>query len=982
MPRLGQGKTIEAKLRIAAEVAEAITALKQVRKELLDTGRAAGSAGKGAGRGAGQAAADETTEVVSQVKKRTAAEREAAATKRQQDKEELARQRELAKERKRTADQEEAARRKQQQAADRQRQLDEAARRRTERQATYNKAALAPQLNDVFVGLTTGQSPVQLALQQGPQITQIYGGVTNTFRALTSVLTPLRIGLGLAAAGFATLAVNIASGYRESSQINKELALTGNIAGTSLGQINGLASSISAATGQSIGFVRDALREVLQLSGQTDTTLGATARAASALAKLNGQSAAEAVKGFENQADGITQWSVKANKAYNFLTAAQVAYIRSLEQQGRIAEATRFVNDELADAMQRRGVGAIGLIERAWNAAGAALSGFLDKLKQIGRDETAEERLARLQRQLETVDGRLALRARGLLRDGRSEDLDIADRERLQEAIRAASRAVEGPRIQAAALRQEQERIKRESREYQQALANGETAAAQLSLANLTAALDRRRELIEANHARELLSASDQAIKLNAIDQERAKDELEALRAQRRAQEKVKGDTPVDRLNDQAALKQLDVQIVNAESRFDAAMAEGRKLVDAEISRLNSEIRRRQAENIADDIEQATEPLERARLAGQAATATAKLELQQLERQFEVRKRALESTPGADELLRLDQRVLDEARRSLAELTRRAELQELFRQSGDALEGLATKRTQLNNLVAEGALTEEEAEGQLNASRRAAIPLLLRLIELQRERAKTADEQSQVSKEQEEVRKLKQEIKRLEITARETGKGAIATLFNDVFTGAKSGKEALLDMVRSFGRALVNLINQNLAAKLFKQFEGAGDSGNGQGGWFAQLIRAWVGSGAGASSSSSHDWQDAEVWHRGGQVGSARALMRAVSPLVFAGAQVLHSGGLAAADLGLRRGEVPAILEEGEEVLTERDPRHIRNFRSGPLIGNLSISVNVSGAEEADLDEARARVLAEGMRQVVAQYVAEQMRQGGLFTKR
>lgn len=48
---------------------------------------------------------------------------------------------------------------------------------------------------------------------------------------------------------------------------------------------------------------------------------------------------------------------------------------------------------------------------------------------------------------------------------------------------------------------------------------------------------------------------------------------------------------------------------------------------------------------------------------------------------------------------------------------------------------------------------------------------------------------------------------------------------------------------------------------------------------------------------------------------------RTVSPLVFAGAQRLHNGGLP----GLKANEVPTILEKSEEVLTADDPRHVAN---------------------------------------------------------
>ena len=61
--------------------------------------------------------------------------------------------------------------------------------------------------------------------------------------------------------------------------------------------------------------------------------------------------------------------------------------------------------------------------------------------------------------------------------------------------------------------------------------------------------------------------------------------------------------------------------------------------------------------------------------------------------------------------------------------------------------------------------------------------------------------------------------------------------------------------------------------------------------------------------------------HDGGIVGRHRSGTAHVSPLVFAGAGRFHEGGLP----GLKANEVPTILEKGEEVLTEDDPRHVFN---------------------------------------------------------
>lgn len=61
--------------------------------------------------------------------------------------------------------------------------------------------------------------------------------------------------------------------------------------------------------------------------------------------------------------------------------------------------------------------------------------------------------------------------------------------------------------------------------------------------------------------------------------------------------------------------------------------------------------------------------------------------------------------------------------------------------------------------------------------------------------------------------------------------------------------------------------------------------------------------------------------HTGGLASNARPATRAVSPLAFAAPMFYHGGGFA----GLKPNEVPAILEQNEEVLTRSDPRHTLN---------------------------------------------------------
>lgn len=109
----------------------------------------------------------------------------------------------------------------------------------------------------------------------------------------------------------------------------------------------------------------------------------------------------------------------------------------------------------------------------------------------------------------------------------------------------------------------------------------------------------------------------------------------------------------------------------------------------------------------------------------------------------------------------------------------------------------------------------------------------------------------------------------------------------------KALKDAFLQFAADFLRQIAQMILQQLALN------------------FAKRLFGGLGIGAG-------------VAHSGGIVGASGA-RRQVSAAAFSNAMRFHSGGVA----GLRPGEVPTILERGEEVLTRSDPRHIFNAGKG-----------------------------------------------------
>ncbi len=83
------------------------------------------------------------------------------------------------------------------------------------------------------------------------------------------------------------------------------------------------------------------------------------------------------------------------------------------------------------------------------------------------------------------------------------------------------------------------------------------------------------------------------------------------------------------------------------------------------------------------------------------------------------------------------------------------------------------------------------------------------------------------------------------------------------------------------------------------------------------------------------------VAHTGGVIGRDSLPTRTVSPAWFQNAMRYHSGGIA----GLKPGEIPAILQRGEDVLTAQDPRHVGN---GGGAGQQPINLRVVNAIDGD----------------------------------
>ena len=93
---------------------------------------------------------------------------------------------------------------------------------------------LPAQITDVVTSLAGGQPVWMVAIQQGGQIKDSFGGIGNATKALLTLINPLNVTVGLVALGFGALTLKIADNRKELAEsakaVNDNIGVTGDFA--------------------------------------------------------------------------------------------------------------------------------------------------------------------------------------------------------------------------------------------------------------------------------------------------------------------------------------------------------------------------------------------------------------------------------------------------------------------------------------------------------------------------------------------------------------------------------------------------------------------------------------------------------------------------------------------------------------------------------------------------------------------------------
>lgn len=275
----------------------------------------------------------------------------------------------------------------------------------TAKQTAAALQGVPAQFTDIAVSLQGGQNPLTVFLQQGGQLKDMFGGAGEAARALGGYVLGLVNPFTVAAAAAATLALAYKQGSDEATAFNTALITSGNAAGTTSDHLAGLAQEVSDTAG-TVGKAASVLAQLAGSSRIAVESFDEIAIAAIKWEEATGRAAEETVKDFEKIAKDPVKSIRELNDSMNFLTASTYAQIVALQKQGDTQAAANLAEEEYSKALTSRAdaiVKNLGYVETAWKNVKEFAKSAWDAFLDVGRAETPEERLTKLQNKLQEI---------------------------------------------------------------------------------------------------------------------------------------------------------------------------------------------------------------------------------------------------------------------------------------------------------------------------------------------------------------------------------------------------------------------------------------------------------------------------------------------------------------------------------------------------------------------------------------------------
>lgn len=191
-------------------------------------------------------------------------------------------------------------------------------------------------------------------------------------------------------------------GSQEAVEFNKQLILTGGYAGKTAGQLQDMARAL-AGNGVTQHDAAGVLAQVVGSGAFSGSDVNMVARTATRMKEIVGQSVDETINQFKRLQQDPVNASKELDNSIHHLTATQLEQIRVLGEQGNTADAAKIAMSGYADEMNTRMTDVhnnLGWLESAWGSLGDAAKWAWDRMLDIGREDSLDEKITKLQEKI------------------------------------------------------------------------------------------------------------------------------------------------------------------------------------------------------------------------------------------------------------------------------------------------------------------------------------------------------------------------------------------------------------------------------------------------------------------------------------------------------------------------------------------------------------------------------------------------------
>lgn len=267
------------------------------------------------------------------------------------------------------------------------------------KQTAWAMSMIPAQMTDIVVGLSTGQSPFMVLMQQGGQLKDMFGGIGPAIKGVGGYVTGLINPFTLAATAVGVLGLAYYKGSQEQDEFYKSLTMTGNQVGKTSGQLADMAARVGVTADSTTGAAASALNQLVSSGKVAGDSLERVTTAVVEISDATGIATEKLVGDFNDIAADPVAAITKLNDQYHFLTLATYNQIKALQDEGNQQDAARIATDAYANTMQQRANDIhenLGLLESAWDSLGKTAKGAWDAMLNVGREQTLADKLATL----------------------------------------------------------------------------------------------------------------------------------------------------------------------------------------------------------------------------------------------------------------------------------------------------------------------------------------------------------------------------------------------------------------------------------------------------------------------------------------------------------------------------------------------------------------------------------------------------------